>query len=178
MSSTDRPIRQLGTLEGQFTVPDDFDTMFQEEIEAMFYGEPAIRSARPDDIPALMRIRAAVKENRLTNPDRVPASAYTEFMAISTIWVWEHHQDIGGFAACDPRNGTIWALFVDPALEGRGIGRALMPPVLEDLRRAGWSNARLGTEADSRAEAFYRRQGWVPGEIDADGERRFTMPLT
>lgn len=137
-----------------------------------------IRPARPADIQALMRIRAAVKENRLTNPDRVPTSAYTEFMAVSTIWVWEHDQDIGGFAACDPRNGSIWALFVDPDREGRGIGRALMSPVLEYLRRAGWKAARLGTEAGSRAEAFYRRQGWLPGEIDADGERRFTLPLT
>ena len=31
--------RRFGMLEGQFEVPDDFDTMFQEEIEKMFYGE-------------------------------------------------------------------------------------------------------------------------------------------
>jgi prevent-host-death family protein len=30
-----RPI-QLGVLEGKYTVPDDFDTMFEEEIRAMF----------------------------------------------------------------------------------------------------------------------------------------------
>ena len=28
--------KRLGFLEGQFTVPDDFDTMFQDEIEEMF----------------------------------------------------------------------------------------------------------------------------------------------
>jgi prevent-host-death family protein len=28
--------KRLGFLEGQFTVPDDFDTMFQDEIEKMF----------------------------------------------------------------------------------------------------------------------------------------------
>ena len=32
-----RPSR-LGFMHGQFTVPDDFDTMFQKEIEEMFYG--------------------------------------------------------------------------------------------------------------------------------------------
>lgn len=32
--------RRLGFLEGQFSVPDDFDTMFAKEIEEMFYGEP------------------------------------------------------------------------------------------------------------------------------------------
>ena len=31
--------RRLGFMEGEFTVPDDFDTMFQEEIEKMFYGD-------------------------------------------------------------------------------------------------------------------------------------------
>ena len=31
--------RRFGMLEGKIDVPDDFDTMFQEEIEKMFYGE-------------------------------------------------------------------------------------------------------------------------------------------
>jgi len=31
--------RRLGFLEGQFHVPDDFKTMFKEEIEDMFYGD-------------------------------------------------------------------------------------------------------------------------------------------
>ena len=31
--------RRLGFMRGQFTVPEDFDTMYQEEIEKMFYGD-------------------------------------------------------------------------------------------------------------------------------------------
>lgn len=31
--------RRIGFLDGQFSVPDDFDTMFAKEIEDMFYGE-------------------------------------------------------------------------------------------------------------------------------------------
>jgi prevent-host-death family protein len=34
-----RPIRRLGFLEGQFQIPDDFDTMGQEEIIRLFEGE-------------------------------------------------------------------------------------------------------------------------------------------
>jgi len=34
-----KPKRQLGFLKGKIQVPDDFDTMFQDEIEKMFYGE-------------------------------------------------------------------------------------------------------------------------------------------
>lgn len=30
--------QRIGFAEGMFPVPDDFDTMFQEEIEEMFYG--------------------------------------------------------------------------------------------------------------------------------------------
>jgi prevent-host-death family protein len=36
----ERPPRRIGFMEGQFEVPDDFDTMFQKEIEDMFYGGP------------------------------------------------------------------------------------------------------------------------------------------
>ncbi len=31
--------RRFGTLEGQFTIPDDFDTYMQDEIIAMFEGD-------------------------------------------------------------------------------------------------------------------------------------------
>jgi prevent-host-death family protein len=31
--------KRFGFLRGQISVPDDFDTMFQEEIEEMFYGK-------------------------------------------------------------------------------------------------------------------------------------------
>lgn len=34
-----KPIKRIGFLEGQFSVPDDFDTIGQNEIEAMFYGD-------------------------------------------------------------------------------------------------------------------------------------------
>lgn len=35
-----KPKRRIGFLDGQFKVPDDFDTMFADEIEEMFYGKP------------------------------------------------------------------------------------------------------------------------------------------
>ena len=43
-SVQDNPVdtsKRFGFMAGQgFEVPDDFDTMFQKEIEDMFYGEP------------------------------------------------------------------------------------------------------------------------------------------
>ncbi len=34
-----KPSRRLGFMEGEFTVPDDFDTMFADEILEMFEGK-------------------------------------------------------------------------------------------------------------------------------------------
>ncbi len=37
---TQKPPQRIGFMEGEFEVPDDFDTMFAKEIEEMFYGGP------------------------------------------------------------------------------------------------------------------------------------------
>jgi len=37
--ATPRPVRRMGFLAGQISVPDDFDTMFQDEIVKMFEDE-------------------------------------------------------------------------------------------------------------------------------------------
>ncbi|HYU11409.1 MAG TPA: type II toxin-antitoxin system prevent-host-death family antitoxin [Stellaceae bacterium] len=34
-----REMKRLGFMAGEIEVPDDFDTMFAEEIEKMFYGD-------------------------------------------------------------------------------------------------------------------------------------------
>jgi prevent-host-death family protein len=36
---TQKPPQRIGFMEGEFEVPDDFDTMFAEEIRAMFEGK-------------------------------------------------------------------------------------------------------------------------------------------
>lgn len=136
-----------------------------------------IRPATEADIPELMRIRAAVRENRLNNPGRVPATAYAEFMVVSTIWLHEDAAGIHGFTACDPRDGSIWALFTDPSAEGRGVAKALLPHALDDLRAAGWVQATLSTAPGTRADTFYRAQGWVATALTEGGEQGFTTAL-
>ena len=39
-AAKEKPKKRIGFLKGQISVPDDFDTMGQEEIEAMFYDGP------------------------------------------------------------------------------------------------------------------------------------------
>jgi prevent-host-death family protein len=35
-----KAVQRIGFLKGQVSAPEDFDTMFADEIEAMFHGEP------------------------------------------------------------------------------------------------------------------------------------------
>jgi len=58
-------------------------------------------------------------------------------------------------ALWDPRDGSIFALFVHPNYERRGIGRALWPLACEILRASGHAAAMLTTEPSTRAERFY-----------------------
>lgn len=138
-----------------------------------------LRHATEKDIDALMSIRAAVAENRLTDPAKVGREKYVQFIKISTIWVFETDHGIDGFSACDPRNGSIWALFVAPDREGRGIGQQLIEKACRDLQRGGWSRATLCTEPGTRAEDFYAEDGWSKIGVCPDGdvmlERRLAL---
>lgn len=136
-----------------------------------------IRRAQTEDVPQLMRVRASVRENILSDPAKVPASLVIEFIAHSGIWLWEENGSVLGFASADTRDGSIWALFVDPVAEGSGIGRALLLLALDDLRAKGWKQTRLTTQIGSRADRFYRRDGWRDGGVSQSGERIFLRDL-
>ena len=84
---------------------------------------------------------------------------------------------IQGFSAGDPHDGSIWALFVDPANEGRGIGRALLALACDTVRFAGFDTATLNTEPGTRADRFYRLNGWVETGRSAKGEIVFQRRL-
>lgn len=136
-----------------------------------------IRKARHADIPRLMALRAGVRENRLTDPSSVTAADYLWYIDKAAIWVWTENDDILGFSAADPRDGSIWALFVAPGAEGRGVGRALIQVACEALRAAGHRRTVLGTEPGTRAERFYLRNGWTRTSIRPNGEVAFEKML-
>lgn len=59
--------------------------------------------------------------------------------------------------------GEIWAIDVDPAAQGRGVGRALMEAAVRGLAVRGFGEAVLWVfEANVAARAFYERLGWTP----------------
>jgi GNAT superfamily N-acetyltransferase len=83
------------------------------------------------------------------------------------ICIWDEG-GVRGFTAADTRNGWIWALFVDPMFEHRGIGRALLPYACRALKDTGYARATLSTQRDTRAEGFYIKAGWTSAHADGD----------
>jgi GNAT superfamily N-acetyltransferase len=135
-----------------------------------------IRKASRADRPRIFEIRLAVRENHLSNPQAVAAVADWLFDN-STFWVWEEDGAVQGFSAADPREGSIFALFVHPAYEGRGIGRALLPLACDVLREAGHATAVLTTDPGTRAERYYRTDGWTEVGRQDDGQIVFRKSL-
>jgi GNAT superfamily N-acetyltransferase len=137
-----------------------------------------LRQANRDDTAEIWRVRYAVTENRLT-PGRISnAELHAYLEDFGRGWVVELATGgIAGFAIGDARNGHIWAMFVDPPLHGRGYGRQLHDVMVGWLFAQGHARLDLGTEPDSRAEAFYRRAGWQPtgAAPDAYGDKHFEL---
>jgi GNAT superfamily N-acetyltransferase len=136
-----------------------------------------IRLATLSDIPRLMEIRGSVRENRLSDPSRVTLADYHWHVTHAPVHAWEDDSVIKGLSAGDPRDGSIWALFVDPRFEGRGIGRALISAACNSVAAAGHRVATLSTEAGTRAERFYLRNGWRAKGHTERGELIFIKDL-
>jgi GNAT superfamily N-acetyltransferase len=135
-----------------------------------------IRRASRADLPRIWEIRHAVRENRLTR-GLVSDADCEWFIDHPGIWLWDEDGAVCGFSAGDTRDGTVWALFLDPAHEGRGIGQKLFAAALVPLRAAGFERASLSTEPGTRAARFYARAGWREGGLNAAGEMVFHSPL-
>jgi GNAT superfamily N-acetyltransferase len=136
-----------------------------------------IRSAKVSDIPRLIEIRGSVRENRLSDPNRVTVADYEWHIAHGPIHIWEENGVITGLSASDPRDGSIWGLFVDPAYEGRGIGQALIAAACRSVANAGHRRAKLSTATGTRAERFYSQNGWIAQGLTERGEIVFTKTL-
>jgi GNAT superfamily N-acetyltransferase len=137
-----------------------------------------IRKATSADRPRISEVRLAVRENQLSaaSVSKVETTANWIFEN-ATFWVWEEAGAVQGFSVADPRDGTIFGLFIHPDYEGRGLARALLPLACEDLRAAGFTEATLTTGPGTRAERFYRTNGWEETGRQADGEIMFRKAL-
>lgn len=132
-----------------------------------------VRIATLEDIPAMHRVRLAVRENRLRDPSRIQPADYEALLAgPGRGWVALVDDRLVGFGIANASNRNVWALFVDPAWEGQGIGRRLHDELLEWLFDQGAEPAWLTTEPGSRAERFYRVAGWQDAGQEPGGDLR------
>jgi GNAT superfamily N-acetyltransferase len=136
------------------------------------------RQAELADIPRLQVIRAAVRENILSNPALVTVPDYEEHIrGPGRSWVCEEDGVILGFSSAHPGGRSIWALFVDPAHERRGIGRALLDHAVAWLWTFSEIDAvQLTTAVGTRADNFYRAAGWSDTGRSRSGEVIFRLP--
>lgn len=135
-----------------------------------------IRIARPEDTPAINALRLRVRENVLSDP-----SWLTEQGTVDAItdqgrgWVFLDGETLLGFSIALRDAPEIWALFVDPEAEGRGIGKALLARAVDWLWQIGAPSIRLSTDPETRADRFYRQQGWRATGTNDKGEVTFVL---
>ncbi len=136
------------------------------------------REAGLNDIEQMMRVRFSVKENRLSNPDLVTANDYKNYLLHrGKGWVCETEDEIVGFAIADKVEHNVWALFVKPGFERKGIGKRLHDDMLDWYFNKINSTIWLGTAPNTRAEKFYRKAGWKEVGIHGKGEIKFEMTI-
>jgi len=138
----------------------------------------AFREATLQDIPQIQIVRHAVKENVLSNPGLVKDEDCANYMVNrGKGWVCELNGKIIGFAIADLVDDNIWALFVDPHFEHRGIGRKLHELMLDWYFAQDKKKVWLSTSPGTRAVSFYIKAGWTETGIHGRGEIKFEMQL-
>lgn len=134
------------------------------------------REAQLTDISQIQHVRHAVHENRLSDPSLVPDEDVEEYITNrGRGWVCEIEHTIVGFAIADLIENNIWALFVHPDFEAKGIGKKLHCIMMDWYFVQTNEKVWLGTEPNSRAEKFYRMLGWKEAGIHGKGEIKFEM---
>lgn len=137
------------------------------------------REATVADIPTLAAIRLMVTENTLTDPTRITRGLYHENLTTAGKgWVCEVDRTVVGFVVALRDAATIWALFVHPGHEGRGIGKTLLKTAVDWLFEVGAEEVALTTDPGTRAEKLYVSQGWERGEYIDNGEVRYRLRRT
>lgn len=138
------------------------------------------REATGDDLPGISRVRFAVRENILT-PEQLRERGITEasvaasFLTTSKGWVAVCEGEIVGFSIADRDKCTVFALFIHPDHEQRGIGSHLFGRAVDWLWAHGARRLWLTTGPNTKAARFYERRGWTATGADASGDVRYEI---
>lgn len=134
------------------------------------------REATITDIPQIQIVRNSVTENTLSDPNLVADDDCVEFITNrGKGWVCEINNEIVGFSIVDLQDHNIWALFLNPQFEKRGIGRKLHDLMLDWYFEQTSTTVWWGTSPNTRAETLYRKSGWTEIGTHGKGEVKFEM---
>ena len=139
-----------------------------------------IRPARPADVPAMSRVLiASITELCAADHANDPAAiaawtrnktpegvAAMQANADLLLFVAEVSGRIGAVGALT-RSGEIALNYVAPDMRFRGLSKAILAHLENELLSLGFAEARL--EATATAQRFYERAGWLPQGPQASG---------
>ena len=115
-------------------------------------------------------------ENTLSNPNLVTdQDCKTYLTERGKGWVCEIEQQIVGFAIADLTDNNIWALFINPNFEKKGIGQKLHKTMLDWYFSQTQQKVWLSTAFNTRAEHFYKKAGWTAVGPYGTNEIKFEM---
>jgi GNAT superfamily N-acetyltransferase len=119
------------------------------------------REATVADIPQIQVVRNSVTENTLSNPDLVPDKDVEDYITNrGKGWVCEIDKTIVGFAIVSVTDKNVWALFIQPGYDKKGIGKRLHDDMMDWYFKQTKDAIWLSTTPGTRAEHFYRLAGW------------------
>ena len=142
-----------------------------------------VREARPDEAAAISELAIRAKahwgyDDAFMAACRAELTWSPEEVRQHDVLVWDEEDRLLGATArvgAEP-DARLWAVFVDPEVHGRGIGRALLEGLLQRAREAGCRSLSIG--ADPNAEGFYRAVGARRvGTVPSDTVAGRTLPL-
>jgi GNAT superfamily N-acetyltransferase len=134
------------------------------------------RIATTRDISQIQEVRHSVSENILSDPRLVTDEDCAEYLTNrGRGWVCVLDDKIVGFAIADLTGKNIWALFVRPEFEKKGIGKKLHELMMDWYFSQPVEMVWLGTAPGTRAEAFYKKAGWREAGLHGKVELKFEM---
>ena len=141
-----------------------------------------IRLAEPYDVAALFDVRTSVRENHLSRERLaelgVTNTSVSQMISASTCaWVAISSDKIVGFSMIDVTEASLFAAFVLPAHEGKGLGTQLVNIAERELFKHHYE-IWLETDKDSRAAGFYGHLGWGNQRASKSNQIRLTKTRT
>ena len=135
-----------------------------------------IRSAALEDIPVIRQLSEVIWRPTYTPllgevqvqymlDTMYSADALTKQMEDGQVFLMVHVDDRPvGFAAYSRIDDAAYKLnkiYVDPALQGRGIGSALLNTVVERIKASGADRLQLNVNPYNKARVFYEHRGFT-----------------